>query len=204
MRKSPALLLAYAVLLAACSSSSDSTGANTSITSSPAPTTAADSRGGVPPGYPLDIDMVAPLVITTIGPDPIPVTGTDGKVHVAYELSVLNSGPRPATITKVDTLADGPEGAAVATIGQQETVERTILIPNLLPDPVTVTPAGPRCWCSTTCMTVAERSPPTSRTDWPSRSARRLRSTSQPSAPDTRTPSRRSAAPSAPAPRRRS
>jgi murein DD-endopeptidase MepM/ murein hydrolase activator NlpD len=103
---------------------------------------AADSRGGVPPGYPLDIDVVAPLVITTIGPDPIPVTGTDGKVHVAYELSVLNSGSRPATITTVDTLADGPEGAAVATIGQQETVERTILIPNLLPDPVTEIPAG--------------------------------------------------------------
>jgi murein DD-endopeptidase MepM/ murein hydrolase activator NlpD len=95
-----------------------------------------------PARLPLDIDVVAPLVITTIGPDPIPVTGTDGKVHVAYELSVLNSGPRPATITKVDTLADGPEGAAVATIGQQETVERTLLIPNLLPDPVTEILAG--------------------------------------------------------------
>jgi murein DD-endopeptidase MepM/ murein hydrolase activator NlpD len=96
----------------------------------------------VPPGYPLDVDVVAPLVITTIGPDPIPVTGTDGKVHVAYELSVLNSGPRPATIMKVDTLADGPEGAAVATVGQQEVVARTLLIPNLLPDPVTEIPAG--------------------------------------------------------------
>jgi murein DD-endopeptidase MepM/ murein hydrolase activator NlpD len=142
MRTSPTLLLACAVLLAACSSSSDSTGSGTSTTSSPAPTPAADNRGGIPPGYPLDVDIVAPLVITTIGPDPIPVTGTDGKVHVAYELSVLNSGPRPATITKVDTLADGPDGAAVATIGQQETVERTILIPNLLPGPVTEIPAG--------------------------------------------------------------
>jgi murein DD-endopeptidase MepM/ murein hydrolase activator NlpD len=129
MRTSPTLLLACAVLLAACSSSSPST-------------PAADSRGGVPPGYPLDVDVVAPLVITTIGPDPIPVTGTDGKVHVAYELSVLNSGPRPATITKVETLADGPEGAAVATIGQQETVARTLLIPNLVPGPVTEIPAG--------------------------------------------------------------
>jgi len=129
MRKSPTLLLACAALLAACSSSA-----------TPAP--AADSRGGVPPGYLLDVDVVAPLVITTIGPDPIPVTGTDGKVHVAYELSVLNSGPRPATITKLETLVDGPAGAAVATLGQQETVERTILIPNLLPDPVTEIPAG--------------------------------------------------------------
>jgi murein DD-endopeptidase MepM/ murein hydrolase activator NlpD len=132
MRKSPAVLLACAALLAACSSSS----------SNPTPTPVADSRGGVPPGYPLDVDVVAPLVITTIGPDPIPVTGTDGKVHVAYELSVLNSGPRPATITKVETLADGPAGATVATVGQQETVERTILIPNLSPNPVTDLPAG--------------------------------------------------------------
>lgn len=142
MRTSPSLLLACAVLLAACSPSPDSTGPSTSPASTPASTPAADSRGGVPPGYPLDVDVVAPLVITTIGPDPIPVTGTDGKVHVAYELSVLNSGPRPATITKVDTLADGPEGAAVATIGQQEVVARTLLIPNLLPDPVTEIPAG--------------------------------------------------------------
>jgi murein DD-endopeptidase MepM/ murein hydrolase activator NlpD len=142
MRPSPSLLLACAALLAACSPSPDSTGSSTSPASSPASKPAADSRGGVPPGYPLDVDVVAPLVITTIGPDPIPVTGTDGKVHVAYELSVLNSGPRPATITKVDTLAAGPAGAVVATVGQQETVERTLLIPNLLPDPVTEIPAG--------------------------------------------------------------
>ena len=142
MRTSPTILLACAALLAACSSSSDSTGSSTSTTSSPAPTPVADSRGGIPPGYPLNIDVVAPLVITTLGPDPIPVTGTDGKVHVAYELSVLNSGPRPATITKLETLADGPEGATAATIGQQEIVERTILIPNLSPNPVTEIPAG--------------------------------------------------------------
>jgi hypothetical protein len=101
-----------------------------------------DSRGGIPPGYPLDTDVVAPLVITTIGPDPIPVTGTDGRVHVAYELSVLNSGPRPATITKLETLTGGPEGTTVATVDQQEIVERSILIPNLLPAPVTEIPAG--------------------------------------------------------------
>jgi murein DD-endopeptidase MepM/ murein hydrolase activator NlpD len=135
MRKSPTVLLACAALLAACSSSSDSS-------SAPAPTPAADTRGGVPPGYPLDVDVVAPLVITTLGPDPIPVTGTDGKIHLAYEISVLNSGPRPATITKVETLADGPDGATIATVGQKEIVERTLLIPNLLPAPVTEIPAG--------------------------------------------------------------
>jgi murein DD-endopeptidase MepM/ murein hydrolase activator NlpD len=141
MQKSPIALLACAALVAACSTPSNST-ASKSSPSNPALTPAADGRGGVPPGYPLDVDVVAPLVITTLGPGPIPVTGTDGKIHVAYELSVLNSGPRPATITKVETLADGPEGAVVATVGQRETVERTILIPNLLPAPVTEIPAG--------------------------------------------------------------
>lgn len=140
MRKSPIVLLACAALLAACSSSGVPTGPSGSTT--PSPAAASDDRGGVPPGYPLDVDVVAPLVITTLGPDPIPVTGTDGRVHVAYELSVLNSGMRPATITKVETLADGPEGAAVATVGQQEVVARTLLIPNLVPDPVTEIPAG--------------------------------------------------------------
>jgi murein DD-endopeptidase MepM/ murein hydrolase activator NlpD len=142
MRMSPTLLLACAALLAACSSSSDSTGSSTSTISSPAPTPVADSRGGIPPGYPLNIDVVAPLVITTLGPDPIPVTGTDGKVHVAYELSVLNSGSRPATITKVETLDDGPEGATVTTLEQREIVERTLLIANTSPGPVTEIPAG--------------------------------------------------------------
>ena len=140
MRTSPTLLLACAALLAAaCSTSNDTTG---SSAPNPAPMPAADSRGGVPPGYPLDVDVVAPLVITTLGPDPIPVTGTDGKVHVAYELSVLNSGPWPATITKVDTLAGGPDGGTVASIDAQEIVDRTILVPNLLPGPVTEVPPG--------------------------------------------------------------
>ncbi len=122
--------------MTACSPSSETTGSSVS------PTAVADTRGGVLPGYPDNVDVVAPLVITTIGPDPIPVTGADGKVHVAYELSVLNSGPRPATITTVETLAGGPDGATVARIGQREVVDRTILIPNLLPAPITEIPAG--------------------------------------------------------------
>lgn len=86
--------------------------------------------------------MVTPLVIRTLAPDPIPVSGTDGRIHVAYELEVLNAGPRPATITQVQTLADGPEGAVVATMGQQETVARTVLIPDYGSAPVTGIPAG--------------------------------------------------------------
>ena len=126
MRTSPILLLSCAALLAACTSSE----------------VVPDTRGGIPPGYPLDRDVVAPLVISAVGSNPIPVTGTDGRVHVAYEIEVLNSGPRPATITRVETLAGGPDGATVATIGAQEVAKRTILIPNLHPGAVTEIPAG--------------------------------------------------------------
>jgi len=47
-------------------------------------------------------DQLAPLVITSLAPDPIPFTGSDGKVHVAYELSVLNFAPNPAVITLLE------------------------------------------------------------------------------------------------------
>ena len=94
----------------------------------PEPAPAADSRGGVPPGYPLDVDVVAPLVITTMAPDPIPVTGTDGKVHVVYELEVLNVSPRVATITSVETLADGPGGDVVATMDRAEVRSSSLLV----------------------------------------------------------------------------
>ena len=130
MRMSPILLLC-AALLVACSSTTD--------TAAPS---VDDSRGGIPPGYPLDVDVVAPLVLTTLSPDPIPVTGTDGKIHVAYEIEVLNSGPKPAMITQIETLAGGPDGATVANVGSQELAARTILIPNLHPGPVTEIPAG--------------------------------------------------------------
>jgi len=108
----------------ACSSSDDQ-----SASSAPTSTAArAVDRGGVPEGYPLDRDVVAPLVVSTLGDDPIPVTGTDGKVHVVYELQVLNAAPRPATITRIDTLAGGADGPVVATIGQDEVKDRSLLV----------------------------------------------------------------------------
>lgn len=130
MRTSPILLLACAVLLVACTSPTD------------AAAPSVDLRGGIPQGYPLDVDVVAPLVITTLSPDPIPVMGTDGKIHVAYEIEVLNAGPKPATITRIETLAGGPDGAAVAALGTHEIAARIILIPDLRPLAVAEIPAG--------------------------------------------------------------
>ncbi len=107
----------------ACSSSDEQAAPSST------PTTArATDRGGVPEGYPLDHDVVAPLVISALGDDPIPVTGTDGKVHVVYELEILNAAPRPATITRIDTLAGVADGPVVATIGPDEIEARSLLV----------------------------------------------------------------------------
>lgn len=65
------------LVFGACASSSGSGSAT------PSPTDAANS-GGVAAGYRTDTDELSPLVITALAPDPIPVTGTDGRVHVVY------------------------------------------------------------------------------------------------------------------------
>ena len=115
------LLLAIPlILLAACSSAGEA--------SSPSSSAAASDRGGVPAGYPMDVDVVAPLIITTVAPDPIPVPGTDGKVHVVYELEVVNFSPRLATITSIETLASGPDGPVVSTVEGGDVTARSLLL----------------------------------------------------------------------------
>src|SRR5262245_43269349 len=125
-------MAACAVVLgaAACSSSDESA------------RSVSTDRGGVAEGYPLDHDVVAPLVIRTIGDDPIPVKGTDDKVHEAYELEILNTGPRPATITRVETLAEGADGRVVATIGEDEARARSLLVASYGTAPFTDIPVG--------------------------------------------------------------
>ncbi|MGW4336365.1 M23 family metallopeptidase [Rhodococcus koreensis] len=52
-----------------------------------------------------------PTVITPVVADvvaaPIPVTGSDGRVHLAYELRLTNTGSQPATITSLQVKGDG-------------------------------------------------------------------------------------------------
>jgi Peptidase family M23 len=133
------LLVAILVLVAGCSSSSNQAGSpgTTGAPGTPVPTT-SDARGGVPVGYPTDIEALSPLVITALAPDPIPVTGTDGKVHVVYELEVLNFSPRVATLTRLETLDGGPDGKVVASVEGTALAARTVVAmdPKLEPNPV--------------------------------------------------------------------
>lgn len=97
------------------------------------------------PVDPTTAEQFTPLIITALAPDPIPVTGTDGEVHLAYELSVLNESPRPATIGQVDTLADGPQGRVVGSLSGPQVVARSLEVGDypLPPTPATtIAPGG--------------------------------------------------------------
>lgn len=122
MRQVPIVLIAGVLLLAACSSSEGATDSTSSTTLAPS----ADNA--IVPGYPTDVDQTSPLVISTVGPAPIPVTGTDNKVHMVYEIQVLNYSPRPAALTKLETVIGGPEGDVVASVVGAALAERTMLV----------------------------------------------------------------------------
>ena len=79
-------------------------------------------------GYPSDVEELSPLLITALAPAPIPVTGTDGKIHVAYELSVLNFSPSVATLTRLETLDGGPDGEVVAAVEGEGLAARTLVV----------------------------------------------------------------------------
>lgn len=135
MPRIPIVLIAGALLLAACSSDD-----KTDSTSSTTPGASADNA--IVPGYPTDVDQTSPLVISTVGPAPIPVTGTDNKVHMVYELQVLNYSPRPATLTKLETVIGGPEGAVVASVEGVALAERTMLVVDTALDASGTIPPG--------------------------------------------------------------
>ncbi len=89
-------------------------------------------------------ERFTPLIVTAVSPAPTPVTGTDRKVHLAYELQVLNAAPRPATLTKVETLAENGSGRVVGTLTGDQIVGRSLLVGDypLPPVPATSIPAG--------------------------------------------------------------
>ena len=50
-------------------------------------------------------DQLTPLVASPLVDNARPVTGTDGKVHLVYELVLTNTNITPATPKKIDVLA---------------------------------------------------------------------------------------------------
>jgi hypothetical protein len=123
------------MMLASCASNPVSPGDASATTNDTAP---AARPTGILSGYPTDVDQISPLVITTLGPDPIAFTGTDAKIHVVYELQVFNASPRTATLTRVETLAGGPDSAVHASLAGSDVADRTLVV-----GPPTASEGGP-------------------------------------------------------------
>jgi hypothetical protein len=64
---------------------------------------------------PPQADVLSPLVVSVVAP-PQPVRGADGRVHLAYELILVNQSPSFVTITAVEALDPGRDNAVVATL----------------------------------------------------------------------------------------
>jgi murein DD-endopeptidase MepM/ murein hydrolase activator NlpD len=136
------VLAAGALLLVAA-------GWTTSQSAATAPNSTTGAGGatasGPLPGYQhAQSDQFSPLIITTNAPEPIPVKGSDNKYHLDYELSVLNFSPRPATITRLETLKGNERGPAISTLSQDQIAPLSLIAGDYpaSPGPVTEIPPG--------------------------------------------------------------
>ncbi len=90
-----------ALVLTACATGSQSD------QSSPPPSPVTVTVGPPPPGpAPTGPAAVTPVVGSVIAV-PMPVTGTDGKIHLAYELLLTNAISQEVTLTSVAAMAGG-------------------------------------------------------------------------------------------------
>src|SRR6478609_7916207 len=92
----------------------------------PSSTTIDASQSVSPDWTQQPADVISPLITAGVPPNPTPVRGSDDRFHVAYELTVLNFAPRPATITSLETLA--PDGTVVTSLSQEQVAARTMIV----------------------------------------------------------------------------
>ena len=111
MRRRPFFFLVAALALVAGCSSSNNQAESPGTT---VPTT-SDARGGVPVGYPTDVDALSALVITAVAPDPIPVAGTDGKVVASLDAAALASRTVVTMEPKLEPDPEIPVGRTAAS-----------------------------------------------------------------------------------------
>ena len=113
-----------ALLLAGCTSGSDapSTGPVSAST-----TGVSASPSAAPPGSVADrVEEFTPALMTVLSP-PRWFTGTDGTVHLVYELQLTNAFPVASTVTQV-VVRDAATGAALQTLsGDRLTASMSLL-----------------------------------------------------------------------------
>ncbi len=103
-RRSVPIAAAFAVLTVGAAACSPSEAPSDSTPSSEAATTSATSAAS-----PVPTPSAAPAVATPVVADvvaaPVPVPGTDGKIHLAYELKLTNILDQEVTLTSVGVRA---------------------------------------------------------------------------------------------------
>ncbi|WP_187588722.1 M23 family metallopeptidase [Gordonia sp. OPL2] len=93
-----ALGCAAALTIAGCSSDSSSTASSSSASAVPSSGAAGPTSQGA--------DVITPVNATAVD-DPIPVIGSDGDTHLAYELLLTNVTPDPVAIRSLEVSAGG-------------------------------------------------------------------------------------------------
>jgi len=79
-------------------------------------------------------DVFTPVIASLMGPDPQAVEGTDGRVHVVYEVQFTNTKPAPATLERVEVVDPSAPDQPLASYAGAELVDRLV---TLQPRPVT-------------------------------------------------------------------
>jgi hypothetical protein len=71
---------------------------------------------------------LTPLLMRVVAP-PEPVKGSDGELHLVYELELTNASPGTATVESVETI-DPSSGEVVGTLAGADVASRTTLLGN--------------------------------------------------------------------------
>ena len=66
-------------------------------------------------------------MLASVTTEPVPVTGTDGKVYLAYELYLTNIISTPVTVDSVQAL-DADSGAALQTYSGTDLVSHSRVV----------------------------------------------------------------------------
>ncbi len=118
----PLIMAARAVLAVFPSGSSTAeTGATSPAPASP-PQDAGGSLGPAPAGITI-ADAFTSVLVRVANPPTLPVPGTDGRYHVAYNVILQNAGAVPATIEKLEVVDAFDTGHVVAAFAGQQLVD---------------------------------------------------------------------------------
>jgi hypothetical protein len=109
-------MIVLSLLLAGCSSSP----ANTPTTGA---AVAGDSPFDAPPAGITVKDAYTPVLVQVNNPPTVPVAGTDGRFHVAYNLLLQNASQVAATIRKLDVVDATNASKVLATFSNTQLVD---------------------------------------------------------------------------------